>query len=68
MCERVEKNGHALTYTIVHWKSKIEQIMYIETDIQWSNEQIIPYDCYYVCVAFRIIEAKEVEKMLIIIS
>jgi hypothetical protein len=69
MCERVDKNGHALTYTIVHWKSKIEQIMYIETDIQWSNEQIFPYGCYDVyCIAALIIRAKEVEKMLIIIS
>jgi PhoPQ-activated pathogenicity-related protein len=46
MCERVDKNGHALTYTIVHWKSKIEQIMYRATDIQWSNEQISSYGFY----------------------
>ena len=41
-----------------------------ETDIQWSNEQIFLYCCYceYVCVAFLIIQAKEVYKMLIIIS
>jgi len=52
MCERVDKNGHALTYTIVHCK-KQNWANYVstETDNQWSNEQIVPsYGCHYVYV------------------
>jgi hypothetical protein len=40
MCERVDKTGHALTYTIVHWK-KQNWANYVETNrqsmVEWTN-------------------------------
>lgn len=68
MCEHVDKNGHALTYTtIVHWK-KQNWANYVwrnrHSMVEWTNFavwlRLSVYVC--VCVAFLFIQAKEVEK------
>lgn len=53
MCERVDENGHALTYTIVHEKKRKQNWANYPKSSRykaWSNEQIFPYECYSVCV------------------